>query len=143
VHLTVHTLMRILRRMATKLKITGAIDRAEPDPAAPSNLMVRWIGSLAVEWIIDGRPRSAASAILRFDTGGGWLVDLWGVQHLALRWHGDQPDPEIARAVYEALLHRGPSRGQFVLDVESSSSTSLAAPAYRALRAPAALTSAR
>lgn len=124
--------------MGTKLKITGVIDRSDPDPNAPYCDMIRWIGTLAIDWTHDGAPRCATAAMLRVDTGGGRCVALWGDHQLALRWIGDKPAPEIACSVFDAVLHRGPARGAFELAIESYPTTA-SEPSYRPLRAPAVL----
>lgn len=117
--LTGNPVVRIVASMGTTLKITGAVDRHAPDPAAPTNPMVAWIGMVRAEWSGDLVAHSAMAAILRVETGGAPAIQHWGASTLALRWVGDPPSPEIARAVYDLILDRGPAMGSLDAVVEA------------------------
>lgn len=105
--------------MGTQLKITGAVDRREPDPTAPIDQNRAFIGMVAVEWTID-RPHRAMAAIIKVATGGGVMFPNWGPHVPCLNWIGDAPDPAIARAVYDAIRDRGPYMGEVAMRIEAT-----------------------
>lgn len=100
------------------IRLTGAIDRREPDPAAPNDPTRVFIGTVHASWTEDG-PRGAAAAILKIATGGG-VVEGWGPNVLCLRWIGDPPPPDIAQAVYDAIRDRGGEPRTIALQVETA-----------------------
>lgn len=136
--LTWRTAVRIVVSMGTTIKITGAIDRHEPDPSAPTTPGIAWIGMTYAEWMHDGARRTAAAAILKVATGGAPPIAGWGTNILSLRWIGDMPSPEIAQAVYDAIRDRGSARGSIAMSVESAQA-SAGSPSYHALRSSAYL----
>lgn len=109
------------------VNIIGAIDRSEPDPAAPSDQLRSWIGMVVASWS-GGEERSAA--ILKEATGRGTGDVLWGATVMILRWIGDPPPPEIAQTVYDVVLDSGPARRQIRHSVVSQPRTA-AQPSYR------------
>jgi hypothetical protein len=112
------------------VNIVGAIDRSEPDPAAPSDQQRAWIGMVSATW--PGGERSAA--ILKEATGRGSGNPTWGAYVLILRWIGDVPPPEIAQTVYDVVWDGGPVRRQIRNAVVSQPRTA-AQPSYRVARA--------
>lgn len=120
--------MRITRLMGT-IRITGAIDRHEPDPQAPGDPLSSWIGTVSVAWLEDG-PRGASAALIKVCTGRGTGDLAWGQHVLQLRWIGDPPPVEIAQAVYDFVRDRGPGRRTFSAVVDSQP-RSEARPSYR------------
>lgn len=120
----------MLLTMSTSLRITGAIDRAAPDPSAPSEPRSTWIGLVQVSYDLESR----SAAILKVNTGRG-VGDLsWGSHVLVLRWIGDPPPPEVAQAVYDLIRDGGPKArmlgGSWIAQPRSE-----AQPSYRAARA--------
>lgn len=122
--------------MSTTLRITGAIDRREPDPQAPSDPLSAWIGNVQVSWV-DERPRVAAAALIQVCTGRGSGDVAWGKYVLQLRWIGDPPPPEIADTVYDYVRDGGPSRRP-IARMLVSQPRSEAQPSYRVARVGAA-----
>jgi hypothetical protein len=118
--------------MGTLIRITGAIDRRDPDPAAPIDPTRTFIGTLEASWTHDG-PRAAAAAILKVATGGG-VVEGWGTHVLCLRWIGDPPAPEIAQAVYDAIRDRGDGMRTLALQVETMARGGDVGGTYRTVR---------
>lgn len=94
--------------------ITGKIDRSEPDPSSPLDSFTRWIGMIEVS--VDGR--HATGAIMRVFTGGGVAFSQWEATLPVIRWVGDQPQPEIARPVFDAIRDRGPAMGAIDCTIE-------------------------
>lgn len=90
--------------MSTPLRITGAIDRNQPDPNATSDPRSTWIGLVQVAWDLETK----GAAILKVNTGRGVGDPAWGAHVLVLRWIGDPPPPEIAQAVYDLIRDGGP-----------------------------------
>lgn len=123
--------------MVNRIKITGVVDRDDPDPTAPHQDVIRWIGDVSIAWTLDGRIRYARAFMLRVATGGA-QAELWGPSMLALRWIGDPPPPDIAQSVYDVVRDRGPDRGAFDTSVESLQA-SPSQPSYRPIRASSAL----
>lgn len=112
------------RAMGTMIKISGAVDRRDPDPTAPNDQTRAWIGMLTAQWTVDGVPRQAMAAILKVATGGGVMFTGWGPHVLCLSWIGDPPAPDIAQSVYDAVLHRGPYIGTIVATIEATARSS-------------------
>jgi len=100
------------------IRITGAIDRHEPDPQAPGDPLSAWIGNVNTSWIEDG-PRRASAALIKVCTGRGTGDLAWGQHVLQLRWIGDPPPVEIAQAVYDFVRDGGPTRRPITNVVES------------------------
>jgi hypothetical protein len=119
--------------MSTSVKITGAIDRHEPDPAAPTDQLRAWIGFLSVLWTGDG-PRENRAAILEVATGRGTGDRLWGASVLVLQWIGDPPPPAIAQTAYDYVRDGGPEHRRISVAVDSQP-RSEAQPSYRMSRA--------
>ncbi len=124
------------------LRITGAIDRREPDPQAPSDPLSAWIGNVQVSWVdvADGPlhgQRVAAAALIQVCTGRGSGDVAWGKYVLQLRWIGDPPPPEIADTVYDYVRDGGPSRRPIARTLVSQP-RSEAQPSYRVARVGAA-----
>jgi hypothetical protein len=94
--------------MVTTLRITGAIDRQQPDPRAPTDPLSQWIGMVTVGWTEGGIPAERSAAILKASTGRGTGDKMWGQHVLLLRWIGDLPPAEIAQAVYDIIRDGGP-----------------------------------
>lgn len=113
-HLTAHALTHItMHIMSASLGIAGAIDRAEPDPSSPLDPMRSWIGMVTATWDDRGGPLGAGvrgAAILKIATGCGHGEPRWGAHVVSLRWIGDPPPDEIAKAVYDLIVDGGPSR---------------------------------
>lgn len=116
--------------MSDVLILNGAIDRHDPDPSSPLDPMSVWIGTVSVTW--DCRTQKAA--ILKIATGGGANHMLWGQYVLSLRWIGDPPEPEIARAVYDIIQDGGPKQRPIRGTWRSQPRTE-AQPSYRVARA--------
>lgn len=116
--------------MTTALQVHGAIDRNEPDPRAPHDPLIAWIGMVKVTWVEGDRQ----AAILRAATGRGTGDRNWGPYAMLLRWIGDPPPPEIAQAVYDLVHDGGPGRRTLSVACESQPRTP-AQPSYRAARA--------
>ena len=95
--------------MGTTIRITGAIDRAVPDPSAPSDPMSTWIGMVEAGWT-DSTVNVRSAAILKVATGRGVGDPKWGQYVMLLRWIGDPPPAEVAQAVYDVILDGGPDR---------------------------------
>lgn len=100
------------------IRITGAIDRHEPDPQAPGDPLSAWIGNVTASWVEDG-PRRSSAALIKVCTGRGTGNLAWGQHVLQLRWIGDPPPVEIAQAVYDFVHDRGPARRALSNVVES------------------------
>lgn len=115
------------------IRITGAIDRSEPDPAAPTDPHSAWIGRVAVSWVA-WDPHECAAAVLKVATGRGTGDRLWGQHVLVLRWIGDPPPPEVAQTVYDVIRDGGPALRSIAMVVDSQPRTE-AQPSYRAARA--------
>lgn len=115
--------------MSTTLRITGAIDRREPDPQAPLDPMSAWIGLVRVSWV-DDVPRTAAAALLQVCTGRGSGDAQWGQYMLQLRWIGDPPPVQIADTVYDYVRDGGPKHRQIDRTLVSQP-RSEAQPSYR------------
>lgn len=117
------------------IRIIGAIDRREPDPAAPLDATRVFIGTVQASWTDDG-PRGASAAILKIATGGG-VVEGWGQNVLCLRWIGDPPPPDIAQAVYDAIRDRGDGQRTIALQLETTTRAGDVGGTYRNVRAAA------
>lgn len=50
------------------------------------------------------------AAILKVATGCGYGEPRWGAHVVSLRWIGDPPPAEIAKAVYDLIVDGGPER---------------------------------
>lgn len=103
--------------MAT-IRITGAIDRHEPDPQAPGDPLSAWIGNVTASWIEEG-PQRATAALIKVCTGRGTGDLAWGQHVLQLRWIGDPPPVDVAQTVYDFVRDTGPGRRAIVKVVES------------------------
>lgn len=115
------------------IRITGAIDRNVPDPAAPSDAYSRWIGRLEVEWV-GWNPERQAAVVMKASTGRGTGDRLWGPDVLVLRWLDKAPPTEIAQAVYDLVRDGGPRMRRLDAVVETQPRTE-AQPSYRMARA--------
>lgn len=128
--------MRIVVSMGTTIRISGGIDRNEPDPTAPTSPGVRWIGMVTATWDHDGQARRSMAAILKVDSGGAAPIDGWGPNLPALRWIGDAPHPEVARSVYDVIRDRGSHPGAVDTAIVSSPA-SPSSPSYRPIQVSA------
>lgn len=122
--------------MSTTLRITGAIDRREPDPQAPSDPLSSWVGGIQISWV-DAVPRTASAALIQVCTGRGSGDLSWGKYVLQLRWIGDPPPAQIADTVYDYVRDGGPGRRQIVRTLLSQP-RSEAQPSYRVYQMAAA-----
>lgn len=114
------------------IRITGAIDRHQPDPSSPCDPQSAWIGMLAASWV-DSELRSQGAAIVKLTTGRGTGDALWGQHVLVLRWIGDPPPPDIAQTVYDVVRDGGPAQRVIKTAVESQPRTE-SQPSYRMAR---------
>lgn len=119
--------------MSTALRITGAIDRCDPDPTAPNDLSRRFIGSVTAQWTGDG-PETRSAAIIKVATGRGCGDLKWGQHMLQLAWLGDPPPVEVAQAVYDRILDGGPGKRSLSASLIGQQ-RSEAQPSYRMARA--------
>lgn len=104
------------------IRITGAIDRCEPDPGSPNDPLRQWIGQVSVSWVGDG-PTERHGALTRVATGRGNDDRQWGQHELVIRWAGDAPPDEVARAVYDLVHDGGPQRRTICRDVVAQPKT--------------------
>lgn len=119
--------------MTTALRIAGAIDRHDPDPAAPHDPTRRLLGMVTVQWTNEDGPTERTAGILRVSTGRGDGDKLWGPSVLVLVWVGDPPPAEVAQAVYDRIQDGGPGKRTLRDQVVSQPRTE-AAPSYRMAR---------
>lgn len=104
--------------MGSTIRISGAIDRHEPDPQAPGDPLSSWIGNVTASWA-DGGPRQSTAALIKVCTGRGTGDLLWGQYVLQLRWIGDPPPVEVAQGVYDFVRDAGPHRWSITRVIES------------------------
>lgn len=126
------------------IKLVGAIDRADPDPAMPTNPWRSHIGMVTVYWSLDGDARRSMAALIRDSSSARPGPRPWLGSVLCLVWigtetpygyrGGDAPPADVVQAVYDWLWDRGPARGEIsaTLAVMPRSESS---PSYRAVTA--------
>lgn len=113
----------------TTIRLSGEIDRNQPDPSAPTDPHRSWIGMVTAVWAADALMERTA-ALVKIATGRGTGDGLWGQHALVMRWIGDPPPVEVAQAVYDVVRDGGP-RTRIIKHVIESQQRSEAQPSYR------------
>lgn len=95
------------------IRLTGAVDRADPDPAMPTNPFRQHIGWIRAEWTGEyGEKFARLGGLIRDSSTAASSGTSWGASMLAIVWVGDPPPPDVATAAYDWMVDRGPARGE-------------------------------
>lgn len=127
--------------MDNTIMISGAIDRADPDPGDATNPFRQHVGWCRVRWTDEnGQARESLAALIRDSSSKHSSGTGWGASVLMLTWigttypggqrGGDTPPQAVVQATYDWLVDRGAVRGAFSVQLVAHG-RSHTAPSYR------------